>query len=68
MGTGWTRAGQGRRTLADVVEGLEPATDLDRSWGSGASVEGPAESILMAIAGRDVLDELSGDGVERLRR
>lgn len=43
------------------------ATDLGWSHGSGAAVEGPAEALLMAMAGRDVLDELSGAGVERLR-
>jgi len=44
------------------------ATDLEWSSGSGPTVEGPAESLMMAMAGRPVLDELSGDGVERLRR
>lgn len=43
------------------------ATDLDWSHGSGPAVEGPAEALMMAMAGRAVLDELSGDGVDRLR-
>lgn len=43
------------------------ATDLDWSSGSGPPVEGTAEAILLASTGRAVLDELQGDGVERLR-
>ncbi len=40
------------------------ATDIDWAHGSGPAVEGPAESILMALAGRSGLaGELSGDGV-----
>lgn len=42
------------------------ATDLGWSNGSGPAIEGPAESLLMAMAGRDVSGELSGDGVDRL--
>ncbi len=38
------------------------ATDLDWSTGSGPAVEGPAEALLMAIAGRRVAGELSGPG------
>jgi uncharacterized protein (TIGR03083 family) len=39
------------------------ATDLKWSRGSGAEVRGPAEAILMAIAGRpDAVGELSGPG------
>ncbi|MFB9323628.1 maleylpyruvate isomerase family mycothiol-dependent enzyme [Cryptosporangium minutisporangium] len=39
------------------------ATDLDWSTGTGPRVEGPAESLLMAIAGRSgVVGELSGPG------
>jgi len=39
------------------------ATDVDWSSGSGPVVEGPAEPLLMAMAGRgDGLDELTGTG------
>ncbi len=39
------------------------ATDLDWTAGSGPAVEGPAESLLMAIAGRrGVAGELAGPG------
>jgi uncharacterized protein (TIGR03083 family) len=39
------------------------ATDLDWSTGAGPVVEGPAESLLMALAGRrGVVGELSGPG------
>lgn len=45
------------------------ATDIDWSTGSGPEVAGPAESVIMAAAGRRVaLDELTGDGVAQLRR
>lgn len=43
------------------------ATDLDWTTGSGPLVEGPAEALLMAIAGRrGVVAELSGPGVGTL--
>lgn len=43
------------------------ATDLDWSAGSGPEVRGPAETILMAIAGRPgVVGELSGPGQRKL--
>jgi uncharacterized protein (TIGR03083 family) len=39
------------------------ATDIDWSTGSGPEVEGPAEPLLMAVAGRvDAVDELTGPG------
>jgi uncharacterized protein (TIGR03083 family) len=46
------------------VRGLRlVATDLDWSAGDGAVVEGPAEPLLMAMAGRrDVVGELAGPG------
>jgi uncharacterized protein (TIGR03083 family) len=52
------------------VQGLTlQATDLDWTTGEGPLVEGPAESLLMAIAGRSgVTAELSGPGVETLAR
>ncbi|WP_232668315.1 maleylpyruvate isomerase family mycothiol-dependent enzyme [Pseudonocardia sp. TRM90224] len=43
------------------------ATDLDWSSGDGPVVEGPAETLLMALAGRKGLeDELSGPGLSTL--
>jgi uncharacterized protein (TIGR03083 family) len=43
------------------------ATDLDWSTGTGPEVEGPAESLLMALAGRrGIVGELSGPGLPTL--
>ncbi|MDL5159555.1 maleylpyruvate isomerase family mycothiol-dependent enzyme [Actinomycetospora termitidis] len=43
------------------------ATDLDWSTGEGDEVSGPAEALLMAIAGRAAaLDELTGPGLATL--
>ena len=42
------------------------ATDLDWSTGDGPLVEGPAEPLLMAIAGRPTTDELAGPGLPTL--
>ncbi len=43
------------------------ATDLDWTTGSGPAVEGPAESLLMAVAGRrGIVAELSGPGRQTL--
>ncbi|TMR07425.1 maleylpyruvate isomerase family mycothiol-dependent enzyme [Actinomadura soli] len=43
------------------------ATDLDWSRGSGPDVRGPAEALLMAIAGRrGIVQELSGPGRQKL--
>ncbi len=42
------------------------ATDRDWTFGSGAAVEGPAEAIILALAGRRVEADLSGDGVVAL--
>jgi uncharacterized protein (TIGR03083 family) len=40
------------------------ATDIDWSWGDGPTILGPAESILMAVAGRrGTIAELSGPGL-----
>lgn len=40
------------------------ATDLDWSWGQGPEVSGPAESLLMALAGRPAaLADLTGPGI-----
>lgn len=44
------------------------ATDVSWSRGDGPEVLGPAEAVIMAVAGRAaVLDELTGDGVGLLR-
>lgn len=43
------------------------ATDMDWSYGSGAEISGPGESLMMALAKRPVLDELSGEGVDLWR-
>ena len=52
-----------------ALDGLElAATDLDWAHGSGATVTGSAEALLMAITGRSTaLDRLAGDGVATLR-
>jgi uncharacterized protein (TIGR03083 family) len=51
------------------VRGLTlSATDLDWSTGEGPTVEGPAEALLMAIAGRGVAGELVGPGQPTLAR
>jgi len=55
-----------RRGLLDGVA-LE-ATDLGWSHGSGAAVHGPAEALVMALAGRPAaVPDLEGDGVALLR-
>jgi len=44
------------------------ASDLDWSWGAGPVLSGPAEALMMAMAGRVVaLGELDGPGVRMLR-
>ncbi len=44
------------------------AIDADWSTGSGPTVEGPAQQLMLAVAGRHVaIDRLSGDGVATLR-
>lgn len=43
------------------------AVDTAWSFGDGDAVEGSGEALMMAIAGRDTLDELIGPGVEILR-
>jgi uncharacterized protein (TIGR03083 family) len=51
-----------------LVQGLRfHAADLDRSIGAGPVVEGPAEALVMAAAGRrEVLPELRGEGAAAL--
>ena len=41
------------------------ATDLSWSYGDGPEISGPAEALMMGLADRPVLDELSGEGLER---
>ena len=44
------------------------ATDAAWSIGEGPTIEGPLQSLVLAMAGRqDALDELSGDGLAELR-
>lgn len=52
------------------VRGLRlVATNLDWAAGAGTQVQGPAEALLMAIAGRrGVVGELSGPGQQKLAR
>jgi uncharacterized protein (TIGR03083 family) len=51
-----------------VVQGLRlVATDIGWSHGDGPAVEGPAEPLIMGIAGRQsAFDELQGDGLPTL--
>jgi len=63
---------QGSNTLIGSkrrIEGLAlKATDTDWSHGSGAPVEGPMLSLLLAMTGRTAAyDDLTGEGVETLR-
>jgi hypothetical protein len=45
------------------------ATDVDRRWGTGAEVWGPAATLMMSACGRTaVLDALDGPGLPLLRR
>jgi uncharacterized protein (TIGR03083 family) len=44
------------------------ATDLDWAWGSGPTLAGPAEAVMLAMTGRTVaFSELDGPGVPVLR-
>src|SRR5260370_822840 len=43
------------------------ATDTEWSHGTGPEVTGPMLALLMAMTGRKVTDQLSGEGVETLR-
>jgi uncharacterized protein (TIGR03083 family) len=43
-------------------------TDVDRAWGRGAEVRGPAAALMMTVSGRTALiDTLDGPGVPLLR-
>ena len=47
-----------------TLEGVRlVACDLDWSHGSGPEIRGTGEAILMALANRDVVSELTGDGL-----
>jgi len=60
------RKGTIPRQRAEGIAGH--ATDLDESWGSGPPLIGPAEALVMALAGRTVaFDDLAGGGVAVLR-
>lgn len=51
----------------DLLDVRLVATDLDWTFGRGPEVHAPAETLLMAIAGRRGLaDELAGPGKDRL--
>ncbi len=54
----------------DLLAGLRlEVDDLDWSHGSGRVISGRAEPMIVALAGRTVaLDELSGPGLDELRR
>ena len=50
---------------ADLLDGLTfRATDAEWSHGSGPEVNGAALDLLLAMAGRPVFDQLSGDGAQ----
>jgi uncharacterized protein (TIGR03083 family) len=55
----------GKRRLAAL---RFEATDLDWAWGSGPTLAGPAEAVMLAMTGRTVaFSELDGPGVPVLR-
>lgn len=46
------------------IEGVQlVANDMQWTFGDGAEINGPAEAILMALANRPVLGDLSGEGL-----
>jgi uncharacterized protein (TIGR03083 family) len=53
---------------AGRLDGLRlVATDLGWSYGLGPEVRGPAEALMLAVAGRKIVsDELVGDGIPKL--
>ena len=64
-----TSAAAGGIVAAGTPDGLRfVAEDVDWSHGSGPTVSGRAEALLLAVSGRAAaLDQLSGDGVPVLR-
>jgi uncharacterized protein (TIGR03083 family) len=50
-----------------ALDGLRfESTDLDWSHGDGALVRGAGEALMMQMLGRNITDELTGDGVDVL--
>lgn len=50
------------------IDGVKlTATDMDWTWGSGAEITGTAEALMMGLAKRPVLDDLSGEGLTHWR-
>jgi hypothetical protein len=44
-------------------------TDVERTWGKGAEIRGPATALMMTVSGRTVLlNNLEGPGLPLLRR
>jgi uncharacterized protein (TIGR03083 family) len=44
-------------------------SDIDRSWGKGVKIRGPAAALMMAVSGRTaLLDKLDGPGLPLLRQ
>jgi uncharacterized protein (TIGR03083 family) len=64
-----TAAPAGGVVAKGTLDGLRfEANDIDWAHGSGSTVSGDAEALLLAIAGRSAaLGHLSGDGVPTLR-
>lgn len=62
-------AGAGTVVAKGALDGLRfETTNLDWAHGTGLSVSGEAEAVLLAMAGRPAaLSHLEGDGVEALR-
>jgi len=52
-------------TLPDLTGVSLRATDMDWSFGSGPEISGTGEALMMALANRDVTDELTGEGLSR---
>ena len=45
------------------------STDIDRCWGGGVEIRGPAKALMMAVSGRPaLLHLLEGPGLPRLQR
>jgi len=61
-------AGAGNVVPKGISDGLRfEATDLDWAHGTGRSIRGRADAVLLAMAGRSAaLGQLDGDGVETL--
>jgi hypothetical protein len=45
------------------------ATDVERTWGRGVEIRGPASALMMTVLGREaLLHQLDGPGLPILRR